>query len=131
MSRFLTRIARLAPFEKAGLGVAEWSALSVIANKSGINNRQLVGLLGVSAQRVNQITDSLKSAGYISLAVAPDDARKKVISVTPTGTARLNELNSKLLPIIEAAIQKRPQILTRANRMINITLMRIVARPKK
>lgn len=131
MSRFLTGIARLPAFQESGLGVAEWSALSVLARKSGITGGQLAIQLGVSAQRVNQITDSLKQSKYISFSASEGDARKKLIALTPAGTARLNEVNSKLLPAVTAVLGKRPQSLTRISRMINISLMRIVMRTKK
>jgi DNA-binding MarR family transcriptional regulator len=130
LSRFLSRLASIPPFQEAGLGLAEWSALTIIAGKQGINNRHLAGALGVSAQRVNQITDSLKTMGLIVLNVVPEDARKKVITVTPAGSARLTELNSKLQPTIAAALGKRQNSLARVNTMLQKTLMRIVATPK-
>jgi DNA-binding MarR family transcriptional regulator len=125
-SRFLTRLSKLEPFQDAGLGLAEWSALSIIADKSGINSRQLANFLGVSAQRINQLAESLKGSGFITLSPAPDDARKKIIDITPSGAARLKELNDRLLPILSAALGKREKTLVRANRLINRVLMRVV-----
>src|SRR5690242_8650086 len=87
LSRFLTLLSKIAPFQEAGLGLAEWLALSVLAEKEGINSRQLAMFLGVSAQRVNQITDSLRVAELIDLKLSAEDARQKAISVTPAGTA--------------------------------------------
>lgn len=126
MTRFITRLSKMAPFEEAGLGLAEWSALSVIANRHGANNRQLAALLGVTAQRVNQITDSLSAAKYITRVQAADDARKKIIAITQLGSDQLDALNRKLQPIVRAGLGNRPKSLTRANRMVNGTLMRIV-----
>lgn len=130
MSRFLTRLASLPPFQEAGVGLAEWSALSVIADKKDINNRQLANVLGISAQRVNQITDSLKASANITVHASPEDARKKIISITPSGMARLRELNAQLQPIIATALGKRPKILSGSNRTINRVLMRITVPPK-
>lgn len=130
LSRFLNRLASIPPFQEAGLGLAEWSALTIIASKGGINNRHLAGALGVSAQRVNQITDSLRTMSLVVLNSVPDDARKKVITITPAGATRLTELNSKLQPTITAALGKRQNSLIRVNAMLQKTLMRIVATPK-
>jgi DNA-binding MarR family transcriptional regulator len=130
MSRLLSRLASMPAFQEAGLGLAEWSALSIIAGKSGINNGQLAHALGVSAQRVNQITDSLRGAENISISASADDGRKKAISITAAGTQRLTELNSKLQPMVASALSKRPRVLGRASAMISKTLMRI-ATPAK
>ena len=130
MSRFLTRLTNMPSFQEAGLGLAEWSALSIVTEKHGLNSRQLANILGITAQRINQIMESLRVRGLISLNSSPDDARKKIISVTPAGAAKLQALNAKLQPIIAAALSDRPQLLSRANRVINGALMRIVLPPK-
>lgn len=127
MSRFLTRFSALAPFQEAGIGLGEWSALSMIAGKDDITNKQLAHLLGVSTQRVNQITDTLKGADYISSNVAADDGRKKVISITPSGAAQLSQLNAKLQPIVATAFSNRPKQLRRVSLAVSKNLMRIVA----
>lgn len=133
LNRFLMRLSTMSAFQEAGLGLAEWSALSVIAEWPGINNRQLANILGVSPQRINQVTDSLRASALVSINSSPTDARKKVISITPAGTRRLHDLNAKLQPKIAAALSKRPQLLSRTHMMINKTLMRIVggAKPTK
>lgn len=130
ISRFLTRLAKLPAFQDAGLGLAEWSALSIIAQHNGINSRQLANALGVSAQRINQIAESLKASGFITLTPDLEDARKKNIEITESGSTRLRELNTKLLPILSVALGKRERILRRTNQLINRTLMRVVLHAK-
>src|SRR4051812_42876102 len=93
LNRFLMRLASMPAFQEAGLGIAEWSALSLVANKGQINNRQLAAALGVSPQRINQITDSLRASGVLSIKTSGEDARKKIISITPNGTERLRALD--------------------------------------
>ncbi len=126
LSRFMTRLSNIPPFKEAGLGLAEWSALSVIAARDGINSRQLAHLLGVSAQRVNQLADSLKGSDLVTQTTSPDDARQKMLSITPGGSHRLSELNDRLHPLIASALIKRPRALHNASRLVNKTLMRIV-----
>ena len=130
ISRFLTRLAKLPAFADAGLGLAEWSALSIIAGNNGINSRQLANLLGVSAQRINQIAESLTSSGLITLTPDAEDARKKNIQITQSGSDRLQELNSRLLPILTKALGKRQKMLGRTSHLINRTLMRVVLHAK-
>jgi DNA-binding MarR family transcriptional regulator len=130
ISRFLTRLAKLPAFQDAGLGLAEWSALSIIAQNNGINSRQLANSLGVSAQRINQIAESLKVAGFITLTPDADDARKKNIEITGSGSERLQDLNAKLLPILTSALGKRERILRRTSHLINRTLMRVALHAK-
>lgn len=130
LNRFLIRLSALPPFQEAGLGLAEWSALSIIADRQGVNNRQLANVLGVSPQRINQITESLKAASLIFISSSADDARKKIITITPAGQARLRELNAKLQPKLSVVLSKRPGLLVRTNGLINKTLMRIVISPK-
>lgn len=131
LNRFLMRLSTMLPFQEAGMGFAEWSVLSIIADNNGVNNRQLANGLGVSPQRINQITDSLKTATLISITSSSDDARKKIISITPLGATRLSELNAKLQPKIAAALQKRPGLLSRTKRIFTKNLMRIVVPTKK
>lgn len=129
MSRFLTGLSNLPPFQEAGMGLSEWSALSIIAGKTGLNNRQLANALGVSAQRVNQITEALQNAGHVLLNTPADDKRKKTITITASGKARLDALNAKLQPLISAAVS-RSKTVGRASRIVNRTLMPIVTSPK-
>ena len=126
LSRFMTRLSNIPPFKQAGLGLAEWSALSLVAARDGINSRQLANLLGVSAQRVNQLADSLKGQELVTQTTSAEDARRKILLITPEGSRRLAELNQQLLPLIVDAIGARPRALHTASRLVNRTLMRIV-----
>jgi DNA-binding MarR family transcriptional regulator len=130
MSRLLTRLGGMPAFQEAGMGLAEWSALSFISGKSGINYKQLANALGVSAQRVNQIADLLRDGGNIAVNTSADDARKKIIMITPSGSQRLSELNAKLLPIVTAGLNKRPKVIGRASSMID-RILKHVAGPAK
>jgi DNA-binding MarR family transcriptional regulator len=126
MSRFLTRFSGLPAFEEAGIGLAEWTALSTISGRDGLANQQLANLLGVSAQRANQICEALRRATLVNISVSPDDARKKVITITPAGSAQLKELNSKLQALIQGTLNARPRLLARADAILNRDIMGIV-----
>lgn len=125
MSRFLIRFSSMAPFREADMGLAEWTALSIIAAKNGIENRHLANSLGVSAQRVNQITDALSKAGHILSSTSPEDKRRKILTITSSGTVQLNKLNAMLEPLVSSVLRE-PVTLRRACGIINKKLMPIV-----
>ena len=126
MSRFLSGLSRAEPFTDATIGLAEWSALAVLAKNGGISNGLLAKLLGVTNQRATQITESLKTAGLITIGQASTDSRKNVIALGETGKAKLDAVNLKLQPIITKAIGKNVRSLSNADRIINRRLMSIV-----
>jgi DNA-binding MarR family transcriptional regulator len=130
LNRFLIRLTSMEAFREGKLTLAAWLVLSRIADKDGINNRQLSIQLAVSPQRINQITDSLKEDGLISVTLSPSDARIRTISITPLGSARLQDLNVKLQSKMALLLAERPGILQRSAALINGNLMQIVMPPK-
>jgi DNA-binding MarR family transcriptional regulator len=126
MSRFLSGLSRAEPFADATIGLAEWSALAVLAKNGGISNGLLAKLLGVTNQRATQITESLKNAGLITISQASNDSRKNVITIGDAGKEKLDAVNLKLEPILETAIGKNVRSLSAADRIINRRLMSIV-----
>jgi DNA-binding MarR family transcriptional regulator len=115
-SRLLTGFAALEPFKEANIGLAEWTALTLIAQSEDMNSRQVAKSLGVSAQRVNQLAESLKTAGLISVSQSSEDSRKKGIKITEAGRKELDELNEKLQPILVEPMKARPKSVTRVVR---------------
>lgn len=128
-SRLLTGVAALAPFKEGKLGLAEWIALSLISQNENMTNRQIATSLGVTAQRVNQLTESLSAAQLISITQASDDSRKKVIRITPLGRNELSALNAKLTPILVEPMKSNPRAVVRTARGI-ARLTQVVA-PRK
>jgi DNA-binding MarR family transcriptional regulator len=131
ISRFLAGLASMAPFSETGLGLAEWSTLSIVAGRENVRTAQLAASLGVSGQRMNQILDSLQAAALVSVVAAEENPRRRSIVMTPAGNEKLEALNSRLRPIVVSALRTRPQALSRANRMVNKILFRIVSPGKR
>lgn len=125
MSRLLIGTANIAPFKEANLGLAEWVALSVLAEKDGISNKQLARALGVTGQRANQVGASLKDAGLIAIGQSGEDNRKNEIKITEEGRRRFNAINEQLKPLLASSLKGREKSLSSASRQIRI-LMRIV-----
>ena len=125
MSRLLIGLASIPPFKEANLGLAEWVALSVLAEKDGISNKQLGRSLGVTGQRANQIGSSLSKAGLISIVQSTEDNRKNEIAITEAGKTQFNSINSQLKPLLSAALKNKERSLAGATKQIRL-LMRIV-----
>lgn len=125
MSRLLIGIASIPPFKEANLGLAEWVALSVLAEKDGVSNKQLARTLGVTGQRANQVGASLKEAGLISIVQSGEDSRKNEIKITETGKSRVDDVNAQLKPFLSTALKGRERTLASVSRQLKV-LMRIV-----
>ncbi len=104
MSRFLTGLAVMPTFKTAQVGLAEWVALCALAEADGIGNKQLAKRLGVTGQRVNQVTTDLVDDGLISIAPSPEDARRVVLKLTKAGRHQLKAINRELAPLLAGAL---------------------------
>jgi DNA-binding MarR family transcriptional regulator len=126
MSRFLSRLSEFAPFRESNVGIAEWSVLNALSKVESGSNKQLVRDLGITKQRVNQLCDALKMAGYISVTAAESDARKGVIVLTPAGRSELEAVNAKLTPLLTDGLAGKERTLTMARKSLK-ALMHLVS----
>lgn len=113
MNRFITSVSGLPLFATAGVGLSEWALLSVLSQNEGISSGQLAKMLGVSRQRVNQITSVLESTKLISVSVAQQDARRNELRLTAEGKNQLGLVNCQLQPMVAAAFEGREEGLSR------------------
>jgi DNA-binding MarR family transcriptional regulator len=111
MSRLLTGLARIKPFSDANLGLAEWVALSMLAQKDGVSNKHLGRSLGVTGQRVNQICASLTKSELITVGQSADDSRANEIKITSLGRAQIDRVNSQLQPMLATVLKGRERAL--------------------
>jgi DNA-binding MarR family transcriptional regulator len=118
MSRFLSRLSEFAPFRESNVGIADWSVLNALSKVESGSNKQLVRDLGITKQRVNQICDALKTAGYISVTAAEGDARKGVIVLTAAGRTELEAVNEKLTPLLMTGLAGKERTLTMARKSL-------------
>lgn len=124
-SRLLGGLANLPQFKSANVSLAEWLALSVLADKDGVSNKLLARSLGVTGQRANQLCTSLGKAKLISIAQAEDDNRRNVIRITDTGKKQLGSLNSQLQELVGEALKEKRRSLVTAGKQMRL-MMRIV-----
>lgn len=118
MSRLLSQIGRAEPFKDAKLGLGEWAALSAIRSTPNTNNKQLARTLGVTGQRINQISDALKRDGLITSKQSEQDSRRNILTITDLGNKRLAELNSKLTPLLEEGLKGSGRSIRRTSKTI-------------
>lgn len=129
LSRFLVGLSSIPLFKATDLGLADWVALSMLAEHDNASNKQLARMLGVSNQRANQITTSLSKSGHISIRVSASDSRRNEISITQAGRARLNATNRRLAPLLATVFRGGANSFTAVNRRCAL-LMRIVMAAK-
>lgn len=116
MSRLLTGLGRIRPFSEAELGLAEWVALTTLAQRDGVSNKVLGRKLGVTGQRVNQISASLARGGFIDVKQSAQDNRANEIRITDAGKAKVRAVNSQLKPMLSEALQGRERSLSSASK---------------
>src|ERR1051326_3725028 len=66
LHRFMTRLVQFEPFQEAGIGIAEWSFLNEV-RKEGVSGKKLQRNLGLTKQRLKQVREGLKKAGFINV----------------------------------------------------------------
>lgn len=96
MNKLLTSLAASSSFKDTGLGLAEWIALKVIAATEGATNKLLSKRLGITPQRVAQISESLRDSAIIEAVRVEGDSRKRILKVTEKGAARLMSIDEAL-----------------------------------
>ena len=86
----------------AGLSDATWTPLVHLDETGGgLSQKQLAALVGVDASTLVRLLDILEGRNWIVRRVAPDDARTRLIYLTPEGAAQVLTLRA-LLDNIEA-----------------------------
>ncbi len=128
MSRLLDRLAHYSPLQEVGLGLTEWTAL-VALSRGGGSNKSLARELGLTKQRVNQITDTLRAAGYLEITKAAGDGRKADISVTEAGRAQLAKIDANLTPVLGKALEGKERAVANLSKSLK-GLQKAVTEPR-
>lgn len=116
MSRLLMSLAASASFKTAGIGLTEWIALNLIATTEGVTNKMLSKRLGITPQRVAQISESLKASGMIEAMRAENDSRKKILGVTDKGRKQLAAIDDTLKMTLVDPFKQDANLMARTNR---------------
>lgn len=92
---YTDRIARMG----LDLTAVQFSALSVLAERPGIDQATLAGLIAYDRATIGGVVDRLQSKGLISRRVSARDRRARVLEPTREGL----ELLYKVAPVVTAA----------------------------
>lgn len=68
----------------------QFAALSLVAEKPGIDQATLAGLIAYDRATIGGVVDRLETRGYVSRVVAPQDRRARRLTLTPEGRALLD-----------------------------------------
>lgn len=128
MSRLLDRLANYSPLQDVGLGLTEWTALVALSRGDG-SNKSLARELGLSKQRVNQITDTLRAAGYLEITKAAGDGRKADIKLSEAGQAQLAKIDATLTPVLGKALEGKERAVANLSKSLK-GLQKAVAEPR-
>ena len=91
--------ARIAPF---GVTSGQWYFLRVLWQRDGVTQRELADGLGMREPTAMAALRGMEEAGWISRRAAPDDARKRIVTLTRRGSA----LEARLLPVAAALLDE-------------------------
>jgi len=128
MSRLLDRLAHYSPLQDVGLGLTEWTAL-VALSRGGGSNKSLARELGLTKQRVNQITDTLRAAGYLEITKAAGDGRKADITLSEAGRAQLAKIDATLTPVLGKALEGKERAVATLGKSLK-GLQKAVTEPR-
>lgn len=128
MSRLLDRLAHYSPIQEGGLGLTEWAAL-VSLSRGGGSNKTLARELGLTKQRVNQITDTLGAAGYLEITKSAGDGRKADIALSDAGAKQLATIDATLTPVLGKALEGHERAVSNMRKSLRV-LQKAVNEPR-
>ncbi|WP_202532357.1 MarR family transcriptional regulator [Streptomyces sp. SID3212] len=73
----------------AGLSLSRAKVLRLLAERGTLHQAELAELLGQAPRSVSQTVEALERAGLIARTTAPEDRRRKTVSVSAEGRAAL------------------------------------------
>ncbi len=93
----------LAAAESKGLGFSALRTLCFLVEKrkETITPRLISDHIGLTTAAITHITDQLLALGYITRENHPEDRRKLIISITPSGTKAIQSILSTSSPKTE------------------------------
>jgi len=128
VNRFAARMSQFEPFQDAKISMAEWSFLSEM-KKEGASYKKLQKNLGLTKQRLKQMRERLRKAGYLA-AGAGEESDAVPFTLTPLGETELAALNSKLTDLLAARLAGRERSFDQVEKGLR-AMMRVFGEPKQ
>jgi DNA-binding MarR family transcriptional regulator len=82
--------------EAVGLRLVETAALSVLADRGGLSQSALGERIGLDRTSSSRLVDRLVDRGLIDRSRHPEDARSRVVQITPAGSRALDIAHAQL-----------------------------------
>jgi DNA-binding MarR family transcriptional regulator len=103
-----------------GLHLREFAALSMVADRPGLTQHEIVQATAIDASTLVATLDGLERRGLAERRVHPEDRRKRTIHLTPEGETTLagarelsRELGEELLAPLSATERRQFEALVR------------------
>ncbi len=92
----------------AGLDVTsmQYAALEATASQPGIDATRLSELIAIDKATLGGVLDRLEAKGLLARAAAPHDRRMKTVTLTPAGTALLQEIRPRVAAVQRDMMQR-------------------------
>lgn len=119
LSRMLSS-AQKRPFEGMVLSGSQLAVLFHLADETtGVTPGRLSKLLGVTPGAVTQLIDGLHRAGHVDIRVSPDDARSRIVALSPTAREEVEGFEAATAKRLEPhfASLSSPELATLAQLM--------------
>lgn len=104
----------------SGLRPPQFAILTLVSDRPGITQQQLVDGTGVDPSTMVQLLDELEDAGLAERRTHPTDRRKRVVHLTAKGERRLAKAQRDTEPVIESTLDP----LTESERAELLRLLR-------
>lgn len=99
--------ARLGKVLPKGMEISHFSVLNHLGHHGGERGpAELAKVFGVTRGAMTNTLSKLEWAGYVHVRPDWDDARRKLVAISPSGTAALDQAMSGLAPIISQIAQE-------------------------
>jgi len=84
--------------QKCGISLAQWSVLIRLKDLPACTAQELANAVGVHPSTLTQALKRLQKKGYLFVGKDPRDSRKKILSLTRAGAAKLEDTRMTLQP---------------------------------
>ena len=103
-----------------GLTPVQYAALQAVANRPGIDQRTLAGLVGLDTSTLGGVIDRLEARGLIAREPSPADRRVKLVSPTAEG-------RQALIDLVPAMLRAQKRILAPLSKTDRTAFTRMLA----
>ena len=88
--------------------VSEAHALAVLADEGPLHQTDLVHHLGLGKSTVSRLVDQVVARGWATRTPSPDDARRRLVELTPEGRAAAEAMGRARAARIERLLDRIP-----------------------